>query len=108
MQTIFKDYVESERHTELQITVTPEGRLYNVSIWNTLSNYHHEIQKPRREDYSRETLEETDMTFVFKRLAQKNPHDFKELYYILKENDKSVFPLIQRALEEVRVDSDFE
>ena len=70
--------------------LSTEGKLYQIWVANKDSI--------RKWDFNAENLKR----YPFRELALHNPQDFKELYYILKEHDEKMFPIIHSVLEEVQ------
>ncbi len=51
---------------------------------------------------------EYDLMRGFIEFALKSPDEFKKVYFIIKESDPVIFPIMKKSLEEVKKLFDFE
>ncbi len=92
--------------TQIRFSLNDKGRLCRI-VWC----YETSFDGTRENSWGNEKLEiwnldkdgnQYDLMRAFDILARENPNDFKELYYVLKENDKVVFPIIAETLKEIQ------
>ena len=60
-----------------------------------------------KQEWDFEDANEGDLLRIFERFALKNPERFKELYFVLKNHDPKIFPIIKEALENTRAKFNF-
>ena len=93
-------------NTQIKFSLTKEGRLCRI-VWC----YETSFDGGRENAWGHEKLEvwdlekegnKHDLMRAFKILALGNPKDFKSLYYVLKNHDEVVFPIVEETLKEVQ------
>lgn len=97
-------------NTQTKFFVNAKGRLNRIN-WYFETNFdgirEHAWGNENQEKWDLNESNEYDLERAFEELALKNPRDFKELYYILKEHDDVTFPYIQAVLEHIQETFDF-